>query len=111
MPGKPRRRYLAFEQLERKSAPSSLLLLLDPAEHSPTTHHANAVAEHGSLSRTSAEELLRFIVDHTGQQPVAALPSELPTVEACAVADDMLRLHDSELRSMVLLSLCGFHDE
>jgi hypothetical protein len=114
MSRQPRRRVLAFEQLELKASPSSILLLLATGgEQDEATSEvcASASATSGDSASTwrfahDTQALLRFIDDNTvGNHSV--IETELPTETECAAADEMMKLDDTDLRTMIVLDTFG----
>lgn len=110
-----RKRVLTFERLERKATPTSLLLVLAPM------HDGAHVALEDSLHASSASdslpaidtstnwhfsvstaELLHFVA--TNSQPTRddSVFTPYPTTEHCRCADEMMRLGDSDMRSLVI---------
>ncbi|MCA9162667.1 MAG: hypothetical protein KDA59_21415 [Planctomycetales bacterium] len=121
MKSMPRYRRLAFERLESKAAPSSMLVLLaasfdqdvDPKSVELGSGHG---AIHGTVHTTadfvadakwevshSPAKLLRFISDNTVSDRAELETYVHPTPQQCDGADAMMRLDDQELRAMILL--------
>jgi hypothetical protein len=102
-------RRLAFERLERKTLPSTLLLLFAPLDDD--AH--NGAEQAGLFDETSgirtvaaqwrfeheASELLRFVEQHT--RHTRAGMHDRPTAGQCLAVDAMMQLKDATLRSMV----------
>ena len=107
-------RQLAFERLEAKSAPSSMLLLL--AVESAETSLSDEVLKEHQLEATATVEvtgskwefehspqmLMEFIVTHTSPCPEEIMSWATPSQADCDDADEMMKLEDSELRALVL---------
>ena len=107
-------RQLAFERLEAKSAPSSLLLLL--AVESTDTSLSDEVLNGHQLEARAAiavtsskwefehspQMLMEFIVTHTSPCPNEITSWTIPSPADCDGADEMMKLEDSELRALVL---------
>ncbi|MCA9153797.1 MAG: hypothetical protein KDA38_03380 [Planctomycetales bacterium] len=117
----PRYRRLAFERLESKAAPSSMLVLLaasfdqdvDPefvelgSGHGTTHGTVHTTADFGADAKWevshSPTQLLRFISDNTVSDRAELETYVHPTPQQCDGADAMMRLDDQELRAMILL--------
>jgi hypothetical protein len=116
-----RHRPLAFEQLESKAAPSSILLVLS-ADHTDAT---NAVSQPAELTpayfvtdslrvsnyRYETEQILRFISENTTGGEHASRPAALPTAAACAASDEMMRQIAVESTSLFVLGFCEVETE
>jgi hypothetical protein len=112
---KPTRRHrrLIFEQLEAKSAPSSVLLVM----LSDATASSNVEGTIGSVAlpsfqatdyRYDGEQVLRFVADNTADTPHAHRPAEVPTRAECETSDEMMRIVTAETNSLFVL---GFYDD
>lgn len=111
---KPTRRHrrLLFEQLEAKSAPSSVLLVMfADATASPDVEGTIDSVALQSIQATDyrydSEQVLRFIAENTADNPHAHRPAELPTRAACETSDEMMRIVAVETNSLFVL---GFYD-
>lgn len=103
------RRILRFERLEPKASPCSLLLLLAPqADHQPTDEVVEVdrglwtteiVASNWRYEHSS-DEVLQFIHDNTSSVDDREL--QRPTSTASTTADEMMRLDDIELRTLIV---------
>ncbi|MCA9121344.1 MAG: hypothetical protein H6822_17890 [Planctomycetaceae bacterium] len=110
---------LSFEQLEVKSAPSSVLLIMladgvpgasiEPAAESAVTTGQCAVvsANYRMGPQYATEQLLRFIEDNTFDCQQIARSAMLPTALACEAADEMMRVVAEGDNSFFVL---GFYD-
>lgn len=116
MARRSRKRTLAFEQLETKATPSSLLLVLAPA--SDAVHGAferveqvrAGEADSPSTGDTSSHwhfqittlDLLRFVDEQTAVKDADHGVAPHPTPEDCQHVDVMMRLTNDALRSLVI---------
>jgi len=107
----PRRRVLAFEQLEAKVAPSSVPLpTLGEADELATRTSAQlaklGVAEAAPLGNWrflhDTEQLLTFIAENTVDSTLARTGHYRPTEIECLAADEMMRLDAAALRSWIV---------
>lgn len=106
----PKRRILAFEQLERKASPSSLLLLVAESDGAfPVEEMQREIglerewAASNWRHRISTAGLLRFIENNTSDT-THDRPASAPTAIESEAADQMMRLDDTELRSMIVFA-------
>lgn len=105
-----RKRVLRFERLEPKAAPCSLMLLLsstaeDYSHVELVDSQYGASAEHVSSGWTyehTTEQILRFIRSNTSQQEDRAITQ--PTDAQSSAADQMMKLDDIELRSLIVFA-------
>jgi len=99
----PRPRRLAFELLEPKTSPTSLLLALAPLGEPDPRFVASEVAMYAPATTAAGgnAELLQFIERHTHIDPAGRAEMPLPTREQAAAADKMMQATDTELRSML----------
>jgi len=99
-------RVLAFEQLETKRSPASLLVALAPADDDLHADSESAVQQRCVDSSAawhhhhSAEEILRFVERQTVHGSFR--PWTSPTPGDCAGADQMMKLQDDDLRAIVI---------
>ena len=104
-----RPRPLKFEQLEDKSAPSSVLLVAtsyDSASYSsdePGNPPELAVHKTQSI-QYETNQILRFIEDNSPSNMSSDRQIAWPTVAECAVADEMMEVVASEWSSLLVLS-------
>ncbi|MDA1049284.1 MAG: hypothetical protein O3C40_02240 [Planctomycetota bacterium] len=108
-----RHRPLAFEQLESKAAPSSILLvfsggdanteLVEVSTSSQVTHSPQL-----SDYRHETDQILRFIAENTTGGEQAHRPATLPTIAQCAAADEMMGLVAGGANGFFVL---GFYDD
>ena len=54
----------------------------------------------------SNPELLRFVEEHTADRQEDLQAEQWPTQQQCRTADEMMKLHDRELRAMVIATVC-----
>lgn len=121
MKNRSRKRILAFERLESKATPSSLLLVLAPmhdgahgaleqALHDPTSSAGSFPAVDASANwqfSVSTVELLHFVETNSYHTRVDTIEVPMPSVEHCRCADEMMRLGDPDVRSMVIADSLG----
>ncbi|MCA9141613.1 MAG: hypothetical protein H6823_24370 [Planctomycetaceae bacterium] len=105
-------RRLVFEQLEAKSAPSSVLLvtLADATAPSDVEGAVEAVALQSFQAtdyRYDSEQVLEFIAQNTADTPHSHRPGEPPTRAACEASDEMMRIVAAETSGLFAL---GFYD-
>lgn len=112
----PRHRPLAFEQLESKAAPSSILVLasaetsLSKLPETAPAPLANGLANQVSqmeCGRDGTDQLLRFIHEHATGGEHANRPGAIPTAAQCAAADEMMEQVAIEWNSFQVV---GFYD-
>lgn len=105
-PLRPRR--LAFELLEPKASPSSLLLVMapldEPAQRLIESEHALYAAPTAAIQDSNAA-LLRFIAENTRGNSSHGSGIPLPTPEQAATADKMMQCTDSDLRSVLIAEM------
>ena len=108
-----RRRVLAFEQLEPKASPSSILLLLatggemDDEASIPAWEAAEQSSGPWRFAHDT-QTLLRFIDAHTDVDCSEHQQPQLPTEDECAAADDMMKVDDMDLRAMIVVDVFGY---
>ena len=105
-----RHRPLAYEQLESKAAPSSLLLAVSGEGSHPTRA---AVASSSIAPQTTddcyeTDQILQFVAEHTTGSERAHRWAALPSAAECAAADEMMSLIPAECNSLLVL---GFYDD
>ena len=103
-----RRRVLAFERLERKASPCSLLLLVASTDAVPEESQREVGLEKVSAAsnwthRVSTTELLTFIEANTSEA-TPDRPAQTPTSTESVTADEMMKLDDTDLRSMIVFA-------
>jgi hypothetical protein len=117
MKNRSQKRTLTFERLETKATPAALLIAvapLDDASHDrlepilqcdkqlqSDQHSANVSSTNWQFSH-SVGTLLQFVDQNT---PPTASETEVcapPTWDQCRSADEMMKLHDRELRELVM---------
>ena len=107
-----RHRPLAYEQLESKAAPSSILMVVS----GDRPHTDRIVVARSSLATDSAlvsacryetEQILRFVAENTTGGRHVDRPSPLPTAAQCAAADAMMKLVPTEWNSFLVLGFYG----
>lgn len=89
-------RPLAFEQLESKAAPSSLLLVVAASDsHSGVAEIVGESVASDALRVGNypyeTEQMLRFIAENTTGCEYSQRPSAIPTATACEISDEMMR--------------------
>ncbi|MEO8494639.1 MAG: hypothetical protein ABI614_06190 [Planctomycetota bacterium] len=113
MKRKHRHRRLAYEQLESKSAPSSILMVVPgDSPDSGSVVATSSIATRVSLTHScpgEADQILRFVAEHTTGGERAQRTATLPTSVQCAAADEMMmRLEPVEWNSLLVVS---FYDD
>ena len=103
-----RRRILAFERIEQKASPCSLLLLVADADDGCLADQVQREGERDATAshwqhQFSTSELLRFIETNTSDA-AHDLPAPMPTSTSSEAADEMMKLDDSDLRSMIVFA-------
>ena len=104
-------RVLAFEQLETKRSPAALLLAVAPLDDD--TH---AASEYEVQQRNvdssgywrqhhSSEQILHFIEQQSGQGSFR--PWATPDTSECTSADQMMKLQDDALRTILIAESLG----
>jgi hypothetical protein len=111
MKNRSRKRILAFERLETKASPASLLIAiapLDPADHEqvePVVQNSRSALVDASTNwqyHHSVSTLLQFVEEQT--RPATGEPEgagRLPSQDACESADAMMKLDDPDLLALV----------
>jgi hypothetical protein len=108
---------LAFERLETKSTPSTLLLALAPQNDSfhvslegigdnSSSDGPDWVAVDTSANwrfEFSTQQLLYFVEENTWQPRRDTNPVSVPTAAQCQRIDEMMKLDDSEIRALVIV--------
>jgi hypothetical protein len=107
-----RHRALGYEQLERKAAPSSLLMVVpgDSSESEPVVVVSGPITTYSSLvgnCRYETDQILRFVAENATGGEGAHRPATLPTDAQCATADEMMKLIPVARTSLLVL---GFYD-
>ncbi len=106
-------RKLVFEQLERKAAPSSVLLVTAASDANesiefPTsgisTDSAVAAIECRAELQYETNQILRFIGENSNYESSLNRQAELPTEEQCMAADEMMEIVAAERNSFLVLS-------
>lgn len=112
MKRQPRRRLLAYEQLESKTAPSSILLVAPGNSYDgETVVVASTIATRSSdecWQRFETNQILRFVAENTTGGGHAHRTATLPTEAQCAAADEMMQLNPAEWNSLLVLGF--YHD-
>ena len=109
----PQRRILGFERLERKASPCSLLLHVAAAEHGLTEEVQREVglerdwASGNWKHQIATADLLRFIEGNTSDIKHDR-PGQIPTSNESETADEMMKLDDIDLRSMIVFAAMEF---
>lgn len=105
-------RPLAFEQLESKAAPSSILLVVSAgnaqsgfADAAPAPVASEPLR--ASNYRYETEQVLRFIAENTTGCEYSHRPAALPTAADCEVSDEMMRQVATDSDSLFVL---GFYE-
>ena len=115
MTNRVRKRILAFERLEAKSTPTSLLLALAPLDE---TFHVTVeqmrddeVPGHQCLDvdtsanwqfQISTHQLLCFVEENTSCRVEDVSPVARPSAEQCQRVDEMMKLDDVDTRVLIL---------
>jgi hypothetical protein len=111
-----RKRTLAFEQLETKCAPSTMLLVMAPMEDSFHASVEQSRVDSGSTAivcaqvdtsanwqfQFSTSDLLRFVNENTSCSASSSTTTAAPSPEQCRGADEMMKLGDQDLRALVI---------
>ena len=111
----PAPRSLAFERLEAKRLPTSLLLMLAPLGDTWHADSETLLAERGVDTADhwchphSAAELIRFVEEQTPKRGNAGRPLATPSTDQCEEADRMMKLQDSNLRAAVIVESLDLH--
>ena len=108
-----RHRPLAYEQLELKAAPSSLLMAVsgDISDSSPAIVATSSIATHSSpasCDRYETDQILRFVAENTAGSERAHRTATLPTAAQCVVADEMMGLLPNQSDGLLVF---GFYDD
>jgi hypothetical protein len=113
MKNRSRKRTLAFERLETKATPAVLLVALAPLDDA-THERVEPVVQDESESLgpvdTSANwqfchsvvTLLQFVDEHTMPGARESAVCSPPTWDQCHSADEMMKLQDRDLRTLVM---------
>lgn len=110
----PGKRTLTFERLETKNVPAALLVALAPLaeeDHQQLEPILKSEAfrattpsptsDHWQFSHSTGA-LLAFVDQHTRGTASESEVCSPPTWDQCRASDDMLRLRDDELRTIVM---------
>lgn len=106
-------RPLAYEQLESKAAPSSILMVV-PGDGTDTEFAAvaaSSIATHSSAASDDwyeTDQILRFVAENTNGSQRAHRSATLPTAAQCAAADEMMKLIPAQWSSSIVV---GFYDD
>jgi len=104
-----RRRILAFERLERKASPCSLLLHVADADDGLAEEAQSEVGRERDWASSnwthqfSTSDLLLFIEENTSEATTDR-PAQTPTSTESETADEMMKLDDTQLRSMIVFA-------
>jgi hypothetical protein len=103
-----RHRLLAYEQLESKAAPSSVLMVIsgDSVHAAPTASVGRPITTGSSLTnefRCETEQILRFVAENTIGGERSNRDATLPTAGQCAAADEMMKRSPAEWDSFLVL--------
>ncbi len=108
MKRKFRHRLLAYEQLESKAAPSSILMVVsgDSAGTQSIVAATGPIAADSSLAgdcRYKTEQILRFVAENTTGGERVNRPATPPTAAQCEAADEMMIRSPDEWDSLMVL--------
>ena len=99
-------RALAFEQLETKRSPAALLLAVASADEDTHAAVEETIPERNVdvschwRQTHSAEQLLHFVEQQAG--PGSSRPWTTPRASECSSADEMMKLQDDALKSILV---------
>jgi hypothetical protein len=113
MKNRSRKRTLAFERLETKATPAALLVALAPLDDATHERVEQAVPDAtGAIHAVdtssnwqfchSVVTLLQFVDECTLPGAPDLAVCSPPTWDQCQTADEMMKLHDHELRTLVM---------
>jgi hypothetical protein len=116
MKNRSKHRVLAFEPLETKATPSSLLLALAPLDESchvtvdQLREQAPSADSNWMTADTTANwqftfttrDLLKFVDDNTIPRDKDTGSIERPSAEQCQRVDEMMKLADDDARAMIV---------
>jgi hypothetical protein len=111
-----RKRVLAFERLETKATPSSLLLSLAPldepfhvnveqlrdAADAPSASWVDVDTSANWQFQFTTSDVLQFVNDNTVQRRSDTSGVATPTRDQCRHVDEMMKLNDGDARALIM---------
>ena len=111
MKNRSQKRTLSFERLETKATPAALLFAIAPLDEI-VHERVERVVQDSSQSAIDASAnwqfshsvctLLQFVENHTSPESRESAVCTAPTWDQCHSADEMMKLHDRDLRALVM---------
>lgn len=95
------KRKLAFERLESKVFPSAVQMLLAPTGELDRQSETESQAEYWQYQH-SAESIIQFVATNARDARQDSGAWDRPSSEQCSSADEMMKLHDGDLRALVI---------
>jgi len=111
MKNRSQKRTLSFERLETKATPAALLFAIAPLDD-VTHERVERAVQDSSRSAIDASAnwqfshsvctMLQFVNEHTLSESRESEVCAAPTWDQCHSADEMMKLHDRDLRALVM---------